>query len=208
MKVLIITSYIDSPLPLNDIAGSCDYIICTDGGMSIAKKYGIAPNLLLGDFDSFKGELPTDTEVLHFSPEKDHTDLELAVMEALSRGAYEIEIAGGIGGRLDHTVANIQILMNYSKRCPITMRDGRNHCTVLHGPCDTFEIEPEDNSYLSIFSLTDCCTGVCISGVRYPLSDHTVTSIYPLGVSNEFRDDKATLSLEDGSMLIVISKKD
>ncbi|MGI6767437.1 MAG: thiamine diphosphokinase [Lentihominibacter sp.] len=206
MKVLIITSYIDSPLHLNDIAESCDYIICTDGGINIAEKYGITPDLLLGDFDSFKGELPTDTEVLHFSPEKDYTDLELAVMEALSRGACEIEIAGGIGGRLDHTIANIQILMNYSRHCPVTIRDGRNHCLVLHGPCDIFEIEAVENSYLSLFSLSECCTGVYASGVRYPLSDHTITSTYPLGVSNEFRDDKATLSLGGGSMLIVISK--
>ncbi len=208
MKFLIITSFINSPLPLNEIAGDYDYIICVDDGINTAREYDIKPDLLLGDFDSLKGILPTDTEILGFPPEKDYTDLELAVMEAISRDACEIEIAGGIGGRLDHTVANIQILENHSRQCPIIMKDGRNSCFVLHGPCNSFEIEAAKDSYLSVFSLSDRCMGVCISGVRYPLSNYTLTRDYPLGVSNEFKSDKAILSFEDGSMLIVISKMD
>ncbi len=208
MKFLIITSFIDPPLALNDMAESCDCILCTDGGMDVARKYDITPHLILGDFDSLKGELPADTEILRFPSEKDYTDLELAVIESISRGASEIIIAGGMGGRLDHTIANIQILMNYSRSCPITMRDGRNLCFMLYGPCDLFEIETVANSYLSLFSLTDFCTGLSVSGVKYPLSDYTLTNTYPLGISNEFRDHKATLSLEDGSMLIAICKKD
>ena len=251
MKILIITSYIEHPYSLSESAAASDYIICADGGYDIAKGLGIKPDLLLGDFDSINLDvagIPDDIEISKFPPEKDYTDLELAINKAmeiagsrdfsasLEPSPLQIEIAGGIGGRLDHTIANIQLLSAYSnERTFLTLRDGNNFCFVLNGNCgeyspmycasqhnsvvnsscdltpvisnSTAEIPMQKDSYISIFSLSEACSGVTFEGVKYPLHNHRLTNTYPLGVSNEFISEKATLHVEDGSLLVIISKR-
>src|SRR3990167_2962187 len=92
-----------------------DKIICADGGLRFAKKLGIKPDILIGDFDSlkksdFSGLNKNKTKVLRFPKEKDKTDTQLALEYALSSGAGEIIMLGSLGGRVDHMLANIHIL--------------------------------------------------------------------------------------------------
>ena len=86
------------------------YIICADSGLCHAQKLEIAPDVILGDFDSYKGELNYDVEIIRCSPQKDDTDTLMAVKLAISRGYDDIIILGALGGRFDHTIANIQTL--------------------------------------------------------------------------------------------------
>ena len=206
-KIIIITSYIEFSDFLTDADFSDDYVICTDGGFDIAAEYGITPNLLLGDFDSIKSSIPTDANIEKYPPEKDFTDLEIAVKKAAELKASDVEIIGGIGGRLDHTVANLQILSHYSSLFDrLVIYDGKNKCFIAK--IGTTSIPYEHNSYISIFSLSEQCEGITFENVKYPLENHRLTRNFPLGVSNEFKNRKsASLSVKSGTLLTVIAKK-
>lgn len=208
-KVIIITSYFENILNIRKYQSCQDYVICTDGGYDIARSQNIEPDLLLGDFDSITSTLPDHIDVKRFSPEKDYTDLDLALKTASEMGASEVMIFGGIGGRLDHTVANLQLLSHYCDHFNnLTMLDGKNKCYVLsQAQKKEHRIPAEPDSYLSFFSLSETCTGLSISGVKYPLKDYTLTRTFPLAVSNEFTEKDAILSMKDGALLVIISKK-
>lgn len=209
-RAVIITSYIESTFDMKSFISADDFVICTDGGYDIAVNEGIRPDLLIGDFDSIKATLPCDIEIERFNPEKDFTDLELALKSAVKSNIKNVEIWGGIGGRLDHTIANIQLLSNYTN-CfdSLIMKDGSNSCFAIHseGNLVHIDIPSKDNCYFSVFSLTEKCHGLSIEGVKYPLFNHTLTNSFPLGVSNEFTEKKVHLSLKKGTLLVVISSQ-
>lgn len=208
-KAVIITSYFENFLNIKSHLNSEDYVICTDGGYDIAAAQNIEPDLLLGDFDSITAEPPKDLKIKRFRPEKDFTDLELAIKCALETGASEVDILGGIGGRLDHTIANLQLLSHYSDSFEkLVMFDAKNECFVMNEKQKKgITIPARQECYLSLFSLSEQCSGVTIQGVKYPLTNHTLTRNFPLGVSNEFKEKEAVLSIKDGTLLVVISKK-
>ena len=88
-----------------------DYIVCADRGYAYCAAMGRKPDLILGDFDSYNGKLPPGCEVLRYPSEKDDTDTMLAVKEAIRREFADILMLGMLGGRLDHTLANIQTIV-------------------------------------------------------------------------------------------------
>jgi len=208
-NLVIITSYIDTKMSLSPYIKGADFTICLDGGWDIIAKENVLPDLIMGDMDSIVGELPESVPTERFKPEKDYTDLELALKKAEEFNAKNVTVIGGIGGRLDHTVANLQLLSNYCGSFDdLIMIDGRNKCFVLDSKKkNNAIISCENNSYISLFSLSPKCTGVSISGVKYPLNDYILTSTFPLGVSNEFKEKDAALCIKDGTLLVVISKK-
>lgn len=207
-KAIIITSYIEGNMDLKKYFNSENYVICTDGGYDLAAAQNIRPNLLLGDFDSIKNQLPNDIETIRFKPEKDYTDLDLAIKTVVKRNFSQLDILGGIGGRLDHTVANLQLLSHYDRYFDrLIMMDARNKCFIIDSKKHkSFIIEKEENSYFSLFSLSEKTTGVSIKGAKYPLENHTLTRTFPLGVSNEFAKKNTVVSIKDGTLLAVISK--
>ena len=207
-RAVIITSYIENEINIKEYLHPEDYVICTDGGYDIALSQNISPDILLGDFDSIKCELPENIEIKSFQPEKDYTDLDLAMRTAVESGFSELEIFGGIGGRLDHTVSNLQLIYHYNDFFEkLIMLDGMNKCFILDSKkLSNFVIPREKNSYLSVFSLSEESVGVSISGAKYPLQNHTLTRNFPLGVSNEFKQKNTVISIKDGILLIVISK--
>lgn len=210
-KIILITSYIEYEFDIKNSIEKDDFIICIDGGADIAMRQCIIPDLILGDMDSVSGDIPEGIPSEKFPPEKDYTDLELALQRSVSMGAEEVRIIGAMGGRLDHTVAAIQLLSRYSRYFSrLTMEDGRNRCFVLYGDGKPHVIKREEDAYLSLFSLSDECRGLTVSHVKYCLSDHTLSGTFPLGVSNEFSENKkedAVLSFREGVLLVVISGK-
>lgn len=209
---IIITSYIESPFDLKKTLSRYEdpFIICTDGGFDLAQEYSIRPHLLLGDLDSIQSEIPSEIPLKTFPPEKDFTDLELAIQTAREQHSAHVEIWGGIGGRLDHTVANLQLLSSYADDFhTLLLLDGRNKCFVLHAKehaPKSLTIPREPRCYLSLFSLSETVEKLTVQGVKYPLEDHTLTRTFPLGVSNEFKQKEAFLSFEKGSLLVVLAK--
>ena len=105
------------------------FAICADGGYRHAESVGLKPDVFIGDFDSFDGLLPENIEVHRSVPEKDDTDTMLAVKYAIENNFNYIIIYGGLGGRFDHTFANIQTLIYaFEKNCCHQERKKYNFC--------------------------------------------------------------------------------
>ncbi len=189
---------------LQNISKQYDYIIAADSGYKTLKKSGINIDIAIGDFDSL-GYIPDDVKVLKLEVEKDDTDIMSSVRYALSNGAKEIAIIGGIGGRLDHTVANIQTLgfIADNKAIGVLIDENNEVRGLLPGE---YEFGKRNGYSLSTFSLTDKVTGLCESGVKYSLDNAVLTNKFPFGVSNEIIDESAVISFEEGILLVCFSK--
>lgn len=203
-RCIIITSYIEGNLSDFLHIASNDFIICADGGYQYARRAGITPHLLMGDFDSITEEVPSHIETRTFSREKDDTDTGLCVKAAIESGYQDILIVGGLGGRFDHSVANLQTMASAAAQIKsVAMIDEKNFVTILIN--SRINIPRKTGYHLSLFSFSEKCQGVSVSGVHYPLSHYTMTNQFPLGVSNEFEADEAIISVENGTLLIVLS---
>lgn len=177
-------------------------LICADCGYRHAQRLGFKPDVLMGDFDSYTEPLPEHCEILRHPAEKDETDTILAVYYGRDRGCTEFHIYGAWGGRRpDHSIANLQLLHHMALQglCGV-LHDGDTTMTVQLPGTRTYR---KTNGYFSLFALSDSCTGLCISGVKYPLENATLQNSYPLGVSNEILADSAAVTLESGVLLII-----
>ena len=204
-KCIIITSYIEGDLLKLIGNENPDFVICADGGYDHAQAAGIVPDYLIGDFDSLRGRIQSGIEIITFPSEKDDTDTGLCLQTALDMGYQDILILGGIGGRFDHAMANIQLMAGIADKVErIAMADNKNYCTILKD--GTLKLPKKSGQHVSLLSLSDTSTGVSISGVKYPLVDHTLTRTFPLGVSNEYEDDFATIRVKNGTLLVALSE--
>ncbi len=189
-----------------EIRKNSELIICADSGLHIAEKVGLTPDLIVGDFDSYMGELPEDVEIHRSVPEKDDTDTLMAVRIAIDRGYDEIRLYGGLGARFDHSFANIQTLVfAYENGCKMTIYDADNILT-LRGAGE-YEFLRKSDWYFSLFALTEKADIGELKGVKYPLESYEMSIAYPIGVSNEITADKAYLRINSGLVLVIESKK-
>ena len=183
-----------------------DFVIACDRGYEYAVRCDITPQLLVGDFDSYSGALPSGIPVERFRAEKDDTDTMIAVRYAVEHGFSELELCCALGGRLDHMLANLQAAV-FAAGHGLTacLSDEKTSIrTMIPGKLSI----PRRNGYsLSLFSATDFCEGVTIKGAKYPLCGARLTNSFPIGVSNEWRDECVELELDSGILLIVMSKK-
>ncbi len=182
-----------------------DMIICADCGYDHALKLGVVPDIIVGDFDSCSNILPEDIPIVRSKPEKDDTDTIMAVRIALDKGADKIVICGALGGRFDHTFANIQTLMLiHSHGCKGSILDSGNIITAAG--TGEHRYSQRKGWYFSIFALTAQVKIRELSGVKYPLRDYILRQEYPIGVSNEILSE-ARLIIESGTALVVHSRK-
>ena len=184
--------------------GAEDYIIAADGGLKHTERLRIAPNEILGDFDSL-GYTPKDANV--FPVEKDDTDAMLAVRRGLALGYREFILYGSVDGpRLDHTVANFQTLQFLADQGAWGYLVGKDTLvTVLKNGKLTFPAGNE--GLISVFCMGQDANGVSETGLQYPLENATLTAGFPLGASNHFTGEEAGISVEDGSLLILWDRK-
>lgn len=203
-KIMIITSYIEGEKDkidelIRDTAA--DFIICADGGVIYAERAGITPDLIVGDFDSL-GHAPKGDNVIKVPVEKDDTDLQLALSLAIENHAKEITIIGGIGGRVDHTIGNIQNIVHYSENgVEINMIDPMQSITVQRPGTRIYK--GGAGMKFSAFAHTPEVTGLTYKGAYYPLNNHTITNSFPLGISNEFVDSQIEVSFKTGILIVV-----
>lgn len=204
-RCIIITAYLKKTIRQSLRLHEDDFIICADGGYELAKKEGIVPHVVIGDFDS--GKIPEEESgtVIHVPCEKDDTDTLLCLKYGMEKGFHVFGIVGGIGGRLDHTFANLQALSygcdlgNY-----VVLLNGDNVVTMLNP--GTIQIRKREKYKLSLFSYTEYCKNVTIKGVKYPLKDALLDHSFPIGISNEILKEEATLSFEKGKLIVMFSR--
>ena len=179
-----------------------DFIICADGGYAYRTLLGREPDLAVGDFDSY-GVIPETQNKIVAPREKDETDMLLAINEGLSKGYSEFVIFGALGGsRFEHSVANIQLLSYIcEKGAKATLiHNGRFFTAVKNG---TLSFSAENKGYISVFSLCYESKGVTIENLKYEVKDFTIKSSMPIGISNEFIGKEASVSVENGTLLII-----
>ena len=184
------------------------FMIGCDKGCYYAVKQGIPLNICLGDFDSYRGPLPEGVPVEPLPSEKDDTDTLYAVKRALGLGFKKITVRCAFGGRLDHTVANLFALLYAAERGAVAEATGNGEYAVAFGPrAGTFTVPRREGYSLSVFAGRDLLCDVTVKGTKYELEHATLKGSYPIGVSNEWAADEAEITVNDGTVLVVLSKK-
>ena len=183
------------------LPGQGDYVIAADGGYVSLTAFGIVPDLVIGDFDSL-GSIPAHPNVITSSTEKDDTDIMLAVRQGLALGYKSFLINGGMGGRPDHTLANIQVLQYLADNGANGVLIGSPMClTVITNGRVSFTGNAPGR-LISVFCAGDRADGVTLRGLKYPLDDVMLTNDYPIGVSNEFTGQPATVTVNNGALIV------
>lgn len=185
---------------------SGDLVIAADSGWHNAVALGEHPELLVGDFDSIGlKDPPAGVELYRAPAEKDDTDTQLAVSLALSRGANDIVIIGGLSGRLDHTLSNLAILERLqSNRVHGVIADGRNRIRFLRN--DGTLLARSGYRYFSLIAVDPVVKGVSIDGCKYPLKNAKITREHQFAVSNEITGNCALIEVRRGAVYLVESK--
>ena len=181
-----------------------DFVIAADGGLRHTQKLGLVPDVILGDFDSL-GYTPEGANV--FPVEKDDTDAMLAVRRGLQLGFREFILYGSLDGpRLDHTIANLQVLQFLADRGASGYLVGTDYLvTVVKNGSLTFPKSAEGT--VSVFCLGPDAEGITLRGLHYPLENGTLTAGFPLGVSNHFTGKEAEITVNNGSLLVLWDRK-
>ena len=175
-----------------------DLVIAADGGQAALRRMGITPHLVVGDFDS--SPAPVGVPTVTHPAVKDDTDTALAIAEGVARGYRTFALYGCTGGRPDHAFGAVQTMLFYTRRgCRLYLVGEGMVGTVLVN--DTLSFLPR--GYVSVFSLSERAEGVTLSGLKYSLSDATLTNDYPLGVSNEGTGVPATVSVRSGALYLL-----
>ena len=176
-----------------------DFVIAVDGGYEYLK--GNRIDLVVGDFDSLS-YVPEHPNVITLKPEKDDTDMLVALKEGLKRGYETFYIYGGCGGRIDHTYANIQSLAYLADHHARGYLFHENQViTMIQNDSITFHSDRK--GYVSVFSYGEKAEGVIIQGLKYPLENAVLCDNVPLGVSNEFTGKTAEISVQKGRLLVI-----
>jgi len=199
MGICYIIGAMESAFPFQPKAGDC--IIAADGGYRHLRAAGLKPDLVVGDFDSL-GYVPEGEEIVRHPVRKDDTDTMLAVKLGLARGYDRFLLLGGLGGRLDHTIANLHALaylMNHGARGCLM---GKSESAILFRDRSVF-FYPEGRETVSVFAYGGIAMGVSLEGLEYPLTNAVLTPGFPLGVSNAFTGAPAKISVEQGCLLVI-----
>ena len=178
-----------------------NFIIAADGGYENLKAVGKYPDLLVGDFDSLSA-IPSHIPILRHPVRKDDTDISLAISLAKENGCDRMIFCGCLGGkRPDHTYANLQLLASLAKDgVSAVFLDETYAVTAISNTSLRFSCQAE--GVVSVFSHTDRSDGVTLKHLSYPLENGSLTSIFPLGVSNAFVGKEAAISVQKGTLLI------
>ncbi len=179
-----------------------DYVIAADAGYLFLQRSEIAPHLIVGDFDSMDGNIPDKVKVVRLPQEKDDTDMLAAIRIGMEKGYKEFVLLGGTGGRIDHTIANIQCLTYLSKRnCTGHLYAPEYEMRVVTNGSIVFP--PYERGLIAVFSMGDLASGVFLRGLKYPLTDAAISNDFPIGVSNEFIGKASCIEVKNGSLLVI-----
>ncbi len=177
-----------------------DIVIAADSGIINAQKFNIEPDYIIGDFDSL-GYTPNNCNTIIHPIEKDDTDTMLAIKLGFEKGYKSFRIFGGIGGRLDHTFANIQAASYIAENGGNAIFYGnKENLTVIKN--NKFSFNNENKGNVSIFALEES-KNVSVNGLYYELENGCLSINFPLGTSNKFNNKDATITVEQGKLLII-----
>ena len=208
MRILIIGNGNIDNNAIQDILKPSDVIICCDGGSKYLFNEGILPHYIIGDLDSSVPQIIQFFETKNvvfkkFDAKKDETDMELCIDFALGLNPDEIIILGGIGTRLDHSLANINLLIKAEdKNIKATIIDSKNTVNITK---NEFKIQGKKGDLVSLMPISSMVEGVSTKGLEYPLNNATMHIGKSLGISNVMLEDCASVSVKNGYLSIIKS---
>ena len=188
-----------------EVVQGADLIICADGGANAAAAFGWTPQVIVGDMDSVSADVLLELEragceIIRHSPRKDETDLELALAEAVGRGATEIVVLGATGGRIDHTVANMMLLsLPALADRQVRILGGDTEVMLVRGEARVYG-RPGDT--VSLIPIAGDADGVSTEGLEWELSEGTLLLGYARGVSNVMTAEVARIRVQRGLLLV------
>ena len=182
-------------------------LLAADGGLLHTEHYRLTPHFIIGDFDSL-GTLPKGANVIRHPVMKDETDMALAVEKGLEAGCDEFFLFGSLGGRLDHTLANMSLLLSLAQKGVCAYLVGEK--CVITAMCGkkTLVFDGQPSGTISLFAAGGKARGVTLKGLLYNLEKGTITPDFALGVSNAFTERAATVSLDEGALYLMWERVD
>ena len=186
-----------------------DFIIAADGGARHASTLGLTPQLVLGDFDTLTEAEQVVLEergvkLERFPTTKDFTDTHLALLKALQLGYTDITIITALGGRLDHTLANIMLLaLPEANQVSLRILDEKQQIFLIR---DELLLEGEPGMTVSLLPLSEKVTGIKTSGLEYQVPQNTFIMGIPRGISNVMTEKQVRIQVETGLLLAIIPK--
>ncbi|MGL4485005.1 MAG: thiamine diphosphokinase, partial [Anaerovoracaceae bacterium] len=251
-KCAVITTYFEGDFEKTFNSSEYSCIICADGGYNQATKSNVSVDYIIGDFDSINENLYYFQEIVEnntnnfcktedkfvktpklikLNREKDETDTAEAILKAIELGFSDVDIIGGVGGRLDHTIANIQNIYRFSHKISIKMYDEKTSVYMINSQLNKKAIlkqpfiskrdqqnsssenkdkatnaKNREEKYISLFAFAGDCLIKKTDGLKYPLKDYALKESFPLGVSNEAISDTVEIEIESGTLLVILSK--
>lgn len=197
-----------------------DTVVCADSGLDTAYRLGMPVHYFMGDFDSVTPQVleayragraagSMHCEWVRYPAEKDYVDTQLVLEWILEKGASEITILGATGGRMDHFLANVNMLMIPMKQeVPAYIIDSKNRIRLIHEKL-TIARKELYGKYISLLPLTSEVTGVTLRGLKYIVEDFTLRVGLPRAISNEMDEVSACAEIEmDTGVLIVVESRD
>ncbi len=178
-----------------------DFFIFCDCGLAHSEPLEVMPSLIVGDFDSHP-KPDTDMEMIVLPCEKDDTDSVFAAKEGIRRGYDDFLIIGAIGGRLDHTLANVSILamLETAGKTAIIIDDH----SVMQIVSDKWVRISDIYSFFSVLNIFGTAEGIDIVDAKYTLTDGVIGCDYQYGVSNEVLPGKtASVRVKKGKALLI-----
>lgn len=185
---------------------SNDFIIAADGGWLLAQKMKVTPDVLVADFDSLiDSDLPDGVEVVSLPREKDVTDTAEAMRIAYEKGYHSFLLLGCLGGRLDHQQAAFAVAADYARRgCEVVLADEKNEIYFLTPSSYIYPACPHEK--VSFFAFGEEVQGLFAEGLKYPITNYTLSPYDALCVSNEWVGEDACLSFKSGLLMLFFSK--
>ena len=181
--------------------GRDDFYMFCDGGLKHMAPLCLTPDLIIGDFDSWKGPRP-DAETIVLPREKDDTDTVYAIKEAMKRGFETFLLIGAAGERLDHTLVNVYALLmldSAGKRARL-IDDYSEMEIVSKSPAYI----PDSFPYFSLLNISGTAKGITIENARFPLENGEISSEYQYATSNEVLPGKtAKVEIRTGKLLLI-----
>ena len=210
MNVIIVSGFTSLWMDVEKLKDAKNIVIGVDRGSLILLAGGVIPHVAIGDFDSISEKeyqqlLETCKQVITLQSDKDETDTEAAILHAVSLGATKISIYDGLGGRIDHTLANIRLLLKFAKRgIDLELMNETNYLKVL--PPGAYELEPFKHRYLSFLALETDVKNLTLTGVKYPLTRYVLRQEDVRLISNEINSELFTVSFSEGYLLMMNSR--
>ncbi len=186
---------------IRDALQTDDYVIFCDSGLKHLDALQVQPSLIVGDFDSHENP-HLDVETLVLPCEKDDTDTVYAMKEAIKRGFDTFLLIGVVGGRLDHTLGNVSMLLYLdSLGLKGTIVDDYSEMEIVSSSPVSIE---DKYAFFSLLNISGCARGISIQNAKYPLNDGEITCEYQYGVSNEILPGKtAVVTVREGKLLLI-----